>query len=314
MENFQKITLKHILYFAFGAVLFFGTIVAAMAVEYDNVDEITIAPGQILESYLVLENFSGEGVASTQKNKFISFDGFYTYEFFDAKKITDSTYSLRYTIEIPSNTEIGPYTQEIAITENNKTIFIPVKINVQGEAFTKATNFFNSNASIGKFKFGIGAGILLILIIATSLIMIITNKQSGGASMPRNKYSVFLILLIIFAIIMSTFFVLLETNLIFKQKGSTFESKIDIDKEINGEVGTGYIRLLRNTETPSALDMVAFEDGKNVNFFSITTSEQLSKKLRINVPEVIESGVYYYDIEIIINQKSFLLTKSFRIA
>ena len=103
----------------------------------------------------------------------------------------------------------------------------------------------------------------------------------------------FIVVIFIVGVIISSFLVLTQTNAFFKQDHFTKKIILDADKEQDG----GYILLIRDERTPSALDWAKFENGANYIFFSLSNNEVLEKKVTFVTPDL-ERGQYFVGYEI----------------
>ena len=106
----------------------------------------------------------------------------------------------------------------------------------------------------------------------------------------KNRAWIFILLFIIGAGA-SLFFVITQTNLLYKN--SDFKLRVMFESELDGD--SGYITLIRNEQTPSVLDWASFENGEDYVFFS---KKYVDERVYFDLPSEIETGIYYLDVEI----------------
>ena len=92
-------------------------------------------------------------------------------------------------------------------------------------------------------------------------------------------------------IIGTLIFIALQTNLLFKN--GDFSTTISFESPNEGD--SGSILLERNSKTPSVVDWVEFDNGRQVKFIS---SSYVEERIFINMPDIVEPGVYYFDVSI----------------
>ena len=112
---------------------------------------------------------------------------------------------------------------------------------------------------------------------------------------------------------MSAFVIFTETNIIYKQGGSTWIKTVDLSKAVDGDIGGGFVQLVRNSETPSTLELVSFDNNQTIDYFSIGDGEIVLKDLIVNIPENMEAGEYFFDLVIMLNGDKYTNTYSFKV-
>jgi len=111
--------------------------------------------------------------------------------------------------------------------------------------------------------------------------------------------------LLLFSIILSCAAVIVETNILFKEPGSRTTYNFYVNDFVDDEFGGGYMRLTRNSETPLGVEYVTFDNADTYKFFSLAENQQLKEIIYITLPYNIEVGTYHYQLEIVINEKTF---------
>ena len=105
----------------------------------------------------------------------------------------------------------------------------------------------------------------------------------------KERKWIFLTLLLIG--IISSFVVLAyESNIFFKNGDFTKKIYIELD-----EGDGGYLQITRNILTPSVADWIVFE--KNNEDYMLISEQFVNQNVLINLPDNIESGLYYFNIE-----------------
>jgi len=129
----------------------------------------------------------------------------------------------------------------------------------------------------------------------------------------EDKYKKGLYALLVVGVLVGIIFIILQTNIIYKQTGSTITETLDISDKVGDETGAGYILLERNSETPSFLGSAKFEDGDLFSYFTISQYEDVKRKIIVNFPEGLESGKYYFDANIYLNGKTYKVTYGYSV-
>lgn len=104
----------------------------------------------------------------------------------------------------------------------------------------------------------------------------------------------------IIIILFSLFIVFTQTNLLNKLSGSQFTMNVNYDSVIDG-ADSGYLRLVRNDDTPLTYEWSSFDNGLKYKYFSINEGESKSERITIRLPEMTESELYYLNVEITYN-------------
>ncbi len=109
--------------------------------------------------------------------------------------------------------------------------------------------------------------------------------------MARKTKNITLISLVfVFGIVLTLIFVILQTNIIYKNydftKIITFQPEFESD--------SGYLTINRNSKTPNVADWVSFDNNQSYKFFS---EDSIIEKIQIDLPNNIEPGKYYFNID-----------------
>ncbi len=128
------------------------------------------------------------------------------------------------------------------------------------------------------------------------------------------KFSVIVIIIImILGIFISSFLLVQNTNILYKQKGSTFSKNVMI-KSTDTQADGGYIRIISNQKTRSAMNWATFDNGEQYYYFTINPDEMIKKRVNFSLPSIMDNTVYYVDFEIkYLSGKTEIKTISFRV-
>lgn len=120
--------------------------------------------------------------------------------------------------------------------------------------------------------------------------------------MVKRQISNSFVVIVVIAVLLS-FYILIADRVVSVDTKNIIVSS-------DAEADAGYIRLIRNDLTPSALDRTSFEDGRTFHYFSLSGNE--AKRIRISY-EGVSEGRQYVDYEVVyVSGKTVQGTLSFR--
>jgi hypothetical protein len=307
MDGFQeikeKIFIKRFIIFFIILFMIIITIMGASALNVDNDDYFVMKPGEEMTGHFIITGLKLDGVARVGEG-FVSFAGKQSFDLEKATGISQDAILVEYNIKIPPDQELDNYRQKIMIETLDETKEMIVSIDVQNEVVAKTTKAFNENKNL-----------FFIALIFISLLVIIIFLAS--MKFPKHGNNVFLLILIIMlfiAMVFAGFIIINETNIYYKHPDDVVNNTINI-RDVVGDnnLGGGYVVIEGNEKTPSAYQMVSFDDGGRTHYFSISQGEDVSVDVILSITDLIESGTYYYDVRVVMNGQNYVLERSFRV-
>ena len=296
--------IKNIALFLIAIIIVILTMYGATAISFDNDDEFVLSRGQIYDSYFIVE--TDGGTINIEDDSLLSFS---SYNIKDYSQIHQNIYLIPYTITIPDDLDIDLYKEEVVVLSDGETKSSIIKIGVQSEIVSSIDNSMNKTY----FGFSIREIIIMSFIFLFIIFIVVEIKNNIEGKIRKNKNFIFLVVLMFATIILSGAFFINETNIYYSQKNSLDSNTIRISDIVEGQFGGGYVIINRNSLTPSAYEMVTFEDGDIVSYFTISENEIVDRKVLIDVGEFAkESSTFYYDVNIYINGKVYKETYSFK--
>jgi len=208
------------------------------------------------------------------------------------QEITGTDQIISYVVTVPQNTPINVY--DVIITYGD--VSYNVTVVVQPNWWISIKEFF-MDSLIGK--------LLLIIFIIAGVVFLIAQYRKFLKKKLVGKGLIVIVLL--FTLVMSVFLIITQSSLVYKHAGDSFNKKI-----LLGE-GVGSARVIRSTTTPSVADWISFKNTNDSYMFF--TSDGYDKLFYIvNVPTIIDKGVYEYIIRInYVNGDETEYAESFRV-
>lgn len=287
-------SIKRILGFLLVLFMIGVTITSAMAMTWEPASKYVLSPGTELDGQIVLYDipFIYEPEVTVQ-GPFITV--------IDEIRQGDLLI-IEYTLNVPENTPINRYPIIFSASEGDESVETTTIVDVQGKAFSAIHYLFSQQVfrSI-LFYTSLFVGIVVIIILFKNHVHNPFHKRSL-------VYTVILLSCIIGIVILYY-----QSDIIVKHPGANFTQSFRIEST---QEHLGSMQILRNENTPIAADWVTFDDtGNPFIFFSTRIREEYMFKTHIDIPDIVKSGVYYYDIKIVYmgEKESEIITKRFRV-